>query len=128
MRRLALFLIALSVLVWPVLARAGGGFGDALGNWSRDDGDAKVRLAPCGAALCATNTWIRDPASSEKVGDRLEMKLQSSGADVWKGTAYDPQRQRSYAMTMSLKGGKLLTRGCVLGGWLCKSVSWTRIR
>ena len=129
MRRLALSLIAVSVLAWPALAQAGGGFGDALGNWSRDDGNAKVRLAPCGSALCATNTWIRDPAASgEHVGDRLEMKLTPAGTDVWKGTAYDPQRQRSYAMTMTLKGGKLSTRGCVLAGLLCKSVSWTRIR
>jgi uncharacterized protein (DUF2147 family) len=120
---------ALAVLLClPALAQEAGGFGDTLGNWARDDGDAKVRMAPCGAALCATNTWIRDPASSEKAGDRLVMALKPAGADAWKGTAYDPQRKRSYGMTMSLKGGKLLTRGCVLGGLLCKSVSWTRIR
>lgn len=113
--------------VQPVLAEDAG-FGDALGNWSRDDGNAKVRLAPCGAALCATNTWIKDPASSEKVGDVLKMSLKPSGTDVWKGSAYDPQRQRSYGMVMSLKGGKLQTQGCVLGGLLCKSVSWTRLR
>ena len=130
MRNIAFaFILTFSMAALPACADAAGIFGDTPGNWSRDDGNAKVRLAPCGSALCATNTWIRDPAASgEHVGDRLEMKLAPAGAGVWKGTAYDPQRQRSYAMTMSLKGGKLSTRGCVLAGLLCKSVSWTRIR
>jgi uncharacterized protein (DUF2147 family) len=125
MKRIA---FALLIAALPAFAQAATDFGDALGNWSRDDGNAKVRLAPCGAALCATNTWIRDPASSEKVGDRLEMKLQPSGSNAWKGTAYDPQRKATYGMTMSLKGGKLYTRGCVLGGVLCRNVGWTRLR
>jgi uncharacterized protein (DUF2147 family) len=118
---------ALVLAISPAFAQSGPDYGDALGNWSRDDGNAKVRLAPCGAALCATNTWIKDPASSEKVGDRLEMTLRPSGAQSWKGTAYDPQRQKTYDMTMSLKGGKLNTRGCLLTV-LCKNVGWTRIR
>jgi len=126
MRRLVAGM-ALVALAWPAFAQSGGGFTDVLGNWSRDDGNARVVIAPCGQALCATNTWIRDPASGEKVGDRLEMKLQPTGAKAWKGTAYDPQRHRTYVMTMSL-GGKLQTRGCILGGLLCSSVSWTRLR
>jgi uncharacterized protein (DUF2147 family) len=120
---------ALAMLAGPVLAAGSANYGDALGNWSRDDGNARVVMAPCGSALCATNTWIRDPASSgEHVDDRLEMQLKPAGDNAWKGTAYDPQRKRSYGMTMSLKDGKLHTQGCVLGGLLCKSVGWTRIR
>ena len=98
----------------------------AFGNWSRDDGQARVRMAPCGKSLCATNTWIRDAASSEKVGDRLVMDLKPSGAGSWKGTAYDPQRKLTYSMTMTFASGKLQTRGCVLGGMFCRNVGWTR--
>ncbi len=128
MRSIAL-VAAVMLVATSALAQNAGNLGDALGNWSRDDGNAKVALAPCGAALCATNIWIRDPAGSgEHVGDRLEMTLKPAGGDAWKGTAYDPQRKRSYGMTMSLKGGKLQTQGCVLGGLLCKSVGWTRLR
>jgi uncharacterized protein (DUF2147 family) len=57
----------------------------------------------------------------------LKMNLKASGQEAWKGTAYDPQRKRTYGMVMSLKGGKLQTQGCVLGGLLCKTVSWTRL-
>jgi Uncharacterized protein conserved in bacteria len=98
----------------------------AFGNWSRDDGQARVRMAPCGKSLCATNIWIRDAASSEKVGDRLVMDLKPSGAASWNGTAYDPQRKLTYSMTMTFTSGKLQTRGCVLGGMICRNVGWTR--
>ncbi|MDQ0395802.1 DUF2147 domain-containing protein [Labrys monachus] len=101
---------------------------DAFGNWSRDDGQAKVRIAPCGKAVCATNTWIRDRDSSEKVGDRLEMTLKATGAAMWAGQAYDPKRRMTFAMTMTLSAGRLQTRGCMLGGLLCRNVGWTRVR
>jgi uncharacterized protein (DUF2147 family) len=32
--------------------------GDVVGEWARDDGKAKVRFAPCGAAVCGRVTWL----------------------------------------------------------------------
>lgn len=98
------------------------------GNWSRDDGQARVGLSTCGPAVCAVNVWVRDPAGSERVGDRLVMKLRPSGAGAWSGTAYDPRRSLTYAMTMTLRGDTLQTKGCVLGGIVCRSVGWKRAK
>lgn len=124
---------ALSAVV-AVLAMTGtahaadGSIQKAYGTWSRSDGQARVRLAPCGSAICAVNVWVRDPAGSEKIGDRLVMKLRPVGAGAWSGTAYDPQRALTYAMTMTLLGEGLQTRGCILGGIICRNVGWKRIR
>lgn len=97
-----------------------------VGNWARGDGNARVRIAPCGEALCAINTWIRDPASGEQVGDRLVMKVSGSGSSM-AGTAYDPQRKLSYSLEINYGQGSMQTRGCVLAGVVCKSISWTRV-
>ena len=71
------------------------------GLWARGDGDARVRLAPCGSKICATNTWIRNPGS-EKVGHVLIMKVKKVAASLWKGSAYDPQRKLSVSMEMTV--------------------------
>jgi uncharacterized protein (DUF2147 family) len=94
------------------------------GVWQRDDGNARVRIAPCGAKLCATNLWIKDTSKGEEVGDRLVMTLNRTSPTKLTGTAYDPKRDRSYAITLVLDSDSLITRGCILGGLLCRDVNW----
>ena len=111
-----------TVLALPAAAEAPS----PLGLWARGDGVAKVRIAPCGAKLCATNTWIRPGVSNEKAGDVLVMNVSKDGA-AYSGSAFDPQRNMTFRMTMTVKAQAMVTRGCVLGGLLCKSVTWSRI-
>jgi uncharacterized protein (DUF2147 family) len=99
----------------------------AYGVWARDDGVVRSRIGPCGTQICATNIWVKDPQGAEKVGDRLEMALKEESPDHWSGAAFDPQRDRSYAMTMIVDGQRMTTRGCVFGGLLCRSVGWRLI-
>jgi len=103
------------------------GAGNADGDWARGDGLARTHIAACGGAICATNIWAKNPQGDEKVGNRLIMTLNETGADHWTGSAFDPQRDRTYAMEMSVAGNRLTTRGCILGGIFCRSVGWTRI-
>ena len=98
------------------------------GDWSRGDGKAKVRIAPCGDDLCAVNTWMRPDVRDEKVGDRLVMTLRQVDDTTWKGKAFDPQRNLTYAFTLNVGAADMTTTGCLLGGLLCKSMGWTRIR
>ncbi len=100
---------------------------DPSGNYVRDDGMTRVRVANCGKNICATNTWIKDPASSEKVGDVLVMNLKPAGANKLTGTAYDGQRKMTYNFEMVVEPTKLNTKGCVLGKMLCKDVAWNRL-
>lgn len=97
------------------------------GEWSRGDGIARVRIAPCGGEVCAVNTWIRPGVVDEKTGDRLVMNIAPSGPGKWAGVAFDPQRDRSYRIAIDVGDIGMTTRGCILGGLLCKSVAWRRI-
>jgi len=99
----------------------------AYGVWARDDGLVRSRIGPCGAQICATNIWVKDPQGPEKVGDRLEMALKEDSPDHWSGPAFDPQRNRSYAMSMIIDDQRMTTRGCVFGGLLCRSGTWRLI-
>lgn len=94
------------------------------GVWMRDDGNARVRIAPCGSKLCATNLWIKDTSEGEEVGDRLVMSLDRKSDTKLAGTAYDSKRDRTYAITVIVGRNSLTTRGCILGGLLCRDVNW----
>jgi uncharacterized protein (DUF2147 family) len=61
-----------------------------LGRWARSDGKTRVVVEPCGAAVCAINTWIRPGTPHEKVGERFVFKLKPAGAKHWSGDAFDP--------------------------------------
>lgn len=98
---------------------------DPSGLWIRDDGNARVQIAPCGSDICATNVWIGDTSGGEEEGDVLVMKLEPRSATELGGTAYDRKRDRTYSISVDVRDNGLVTRGCVLGGLLCRNVSWT---
>ncbi len=111
----------------PMLAAFGAGAADIDGNWARGDGNAKVLIAPCGDNICATNTWIKPGTPKEKTGDRLIMDIKPDENGVYSGTAFDPQRDKSYRITVTVDGSSMTTKGCIVAGLLCKGISWTRI-
>jgi uncharacterized protein (DUF2147 family) len=98
------------------------------GTWLRGDGNARVRIAPCGDKICATNLWIGDTSSGEEVGDRLIMTLAPEAGGRLAGTAFDPKRQRSYNNVITSNGQQMSTKGCILGRVLCREVTWTAAR
>lgn len=114
--------ILLLAAALPLPASANGA--DPSGVWMRDDGNARVRIAPCGKDICATNVWIKDTSGGEEVGDKLVMTLKPEGDGSLSGTAFDAKRDRSYAMTLTVKPDGLSTRGCI-AKVLCKTVNWT---
>ena len=116
--------LALSAALAPPALANGA---DPSGVWLRDDGNARVRIAPCGSDICATNLWIKDTSGGEEVGDRLVLTLKPDGADSLKGEAFDPKRNRRFAMTLTVKPDGLSTRGCIVGV-LCKTVTWTPVQ
>jgi len=103
---------------------------DAKGEWMRDDGKAKVRFTSCGGeAICGAISWLRDPKTDPaKVGQQVFFGMKPRGDNVWTGTAFNPEDGKAYSGKMTLSGDRLTTAGCVLGGLICKSMSWTRAR
>jgi uncharacterized protein (DUF2147 family) len=99
----------------------------AKGNWARSDGIARVAVSSCGEALCMKNIWIK-PGASEKVGEYLILNVKPSGEGVWKGSGRDPQRDVSFSAEMKVAGDNMTTSGCVVGGLVCRTTQWTRLR
>jgi uncharacterized protein (DUF2147 family) len=97
------------------------------GVWMRDDGNARVRIAPCGNKMCATNLWIRDTSKGEAPGDQLIMSVKRSSDTEFSGTAYDPKRGMSYSVDVTVGNQTMKTKGCVLARLLCKTVGWTQV-
>ena len=111
-----------------LIAAAPASAADISGNWARGDGKAKVKIASCqGGKVCATNTWIKPGTPSEKAGDVLVMDIAKTSGGGYSGSAYDPQRDMTYKISVSLNGDKMTTKGCVLAGIICKGVNWTRL-
>lgn len=111
-------------LAFASLSAASAAATDLDGTWLRDDGNARVRIAPCGDKICATNLWIGDTSKGEAAGDKLIMTLSRQPDGTFSGNAYDPKRDWSYSMTITATAGALTTRGCIVGRLICRDVNW----
>ncbi|HLW93396.1 MAG TPA: DUF2147 domain-containing protein [Roseiarcus sp.] len=114
--------VALALAVSASVASAG----DVAGVWLRDNGESKVRFAPCGAAICGTIVWLKDTSGPAKVGERVFYEMVPAGDNAWSGKAFEPASGKEYTGKMTLSGNNLTTAGCVFGGLICKSIAWTR--
>lgn len=125
MRRLivdaaSLALIAVAFAAMPAQAA------DVTGVWLRDTGASKVRIAPCGGAICGHIVWLKPGADpNAKVGQRVFFDMKPNGPNAWSGSAFNPQDGKTYTGKMTLDGNRLTTAGCVMGV-ICKSTTWTR--
>jgi uncharacterized protein (DUF2147 family) len=134
---------ALAVLAFTLLA----GFvpqeaqaADPTGEWVRPSGSSKIRIAPCGGALCGKLVWLREPRMDSKnpdpskrsrslVGTRTVLGMKPNGANSWKGKVYNAEDGKTYTGVMTLVNGNALKlEGCVLGGLICKGETWKRAR
>jgi uncharacterized protein (DUF2147 family) len=97
------------------------------GDWARGDGKAHIRIERCGGDVCAINTWVRSGVSGERIGDVLTLNINPDGRTGWSGSAFDRQRNLNYTMTVRVADNRMTSNGCVIGGLLCKSMSWARL-
>jgi len=129
-------LLALSVAA-PAYAN------DPTGLWLVQDRTAKVRIAPCGEALCGAVVWlseVNDRDTGRPKVDKLNsnpqlrsrpimgvpilISLRSSGAR-WAGQIYNPDDGNTYSGTVELQSPtQLRVRACVT--IFCQSETWTR--
>lgn len=110
------------------------------GTWLRETGSSRIRVASCGGALCGTITWLKEPRNDVNNPDAAKKKkpllgttiffgMKPSKSNQWKGNAYNPEDGKTYTGYMTLQGeNSLKTQGCALGGLVCRSVTWTRVK
>jgi uncharacterized protein (DUF2147 family) len=136
--RIALALLALAIAA-PALAA------EPTGLWLTPKRDAKIRIAPCGAALCGsiaaltepidkatgkpqTDVNNADPAKRSRplMGVTILIGMKPDGADKWTGQVYNASDDgKTYKAVMTLTGPSTLkVEGCV--AFFCKAENWTR--
>ena len=115
--------------------------GDPFGVWQHPDNGSHIRIAKCGAGLCATIVKVRDP--SRTAVNNPDPKLRKrpvdgitimkggrkTGENSWSGKLYNTQDGETYSGTLTLvDADHLKLQGCVLGGLICQGPTWTRIK
>jgi uncharacterized protein (DUF2147 family) len=52
--------------------------------------------------------------------------MKPDGANTWSGAAFNPEDGKTYSGTATVSGASMTTKGCALGGLVCRTVSWIR--
>jgi uncharacterized protein (DUF2147 family) len=111
-----------------------------VGEWITEDGEGRVRIAPCGQALCGvvaggnpndTDSHNPDPAKRNRPVDGMTVLIDMKPAknNRWEGEIYNVKNGETYASNISLKSADVLrVEGCVFGGWFCGGQNWTRAK
>ena len=118
-----------AIVLAAVIALPGAAFAQSnplLGTWTRDTGASKINFAPCGGSTCGTISWLKDTSGKAKVGQRVFSNLKETGPGTYSGTAIDPEDGQQYSGSITVNGNSLSGGGCVLGGLICKNVSYRR--
>ena len=100
--------------------------GDATGTWVRPSTGTIIKTYNCGDKLCAKITGVKDKAKQGTVGTVIVSGAAKTGADSWKGDLLNTEDGQTYNGVITLAGGGLTLKGCVLGGIICKGETWTR--
>lgn len=139
-RRLAAATAAITLALLSAPARAEAPGGASLdGTWLTESHETQVRFAPCGTSQCGTIVWMKQPhadtanpdaakRSRSLVGTVFVYDLKPDGAKHWSGQLYNFENGKTYSGTLEMKeAGVLKLSGCVLGGLICRSQTWTRL-
>lgn len=120
-------LAALTIVGLAALQTSAWAADDLVGNWQRSDGTSRIRMAPCSGGICGTVTWLKNPDSPGKVGQQVFFGMKPDGAGSWSGSAFNPEDGKTYSGKATVSGASLTTKGCALGGLVCKTASWSRM-
>ena len=133
MRKVFIFTAAGAVLLLAGVAHAAG----VEGVWRTEHG-WQVKIYKCGASWCGkvvggtTMKDVHNPNPSLRkrsvVGIDIIRSMRKRGKS-YKGQLYNPKDGKTYTGTIEpLSANKLKLSGCILGGLICRSQTWTRIR
>ena len=63
------------------------------------------------------------------MGLQVLIRMKPSGTNKWSGQIYSPEEGKTVSGHLTLKDANTLSvEGCLLGGVLCRTETWTRAR
>lgn len=109
----------LSLAVAATLIMAGAAWADPIeGNWKTASGATAV-ISGSGSFSITLKTGKH---AGKTIGS-----FKSTGEGKYAGTITDPENDKTYNGKASISGKSLKMSGCVLGGLICKSQTWTKM-
>lgn len=106
------------------------------GVWRNPRNSVHVRIEPCGPAMCGTVVWA-SPRAQERaraegmetlIGAELFRQLRPEAADSWTGRMFVPDLRRTVPGTLRVRSPDAVeASGCMMGGLVCRSQTWTRV-
>ncbi len=102
------------------------------GEWWTPGFNARVRIEPCGDAVCGRIVWMWDETpkgiadTGQLIGKPVIEKMRAVAASRWaEGRLYNPEDGRDYKGTLHLRSrNHLVVEGCVL--FVCQTQLWRR--
>lgn len=102
------------------------------GEWWTPGFNARVRIEPCGDAVCGRIAWLWDETPKEiadknpLVGRQVIERMQAAEPGFWRGgRLYNPEDGRDYKGSLHLQSpNRLVVDGCVL--FICRTQVWRR--
>lgn len=105
---------------------------ELVGEWWTPGFNARVRIEPCGDALCGRIVWMWDETpkgiadTGPLIGKPVIEKMRAVAPSRWaEGRLYNPEDGRDYKGTLRLRSqNHLVVEGCVL--FVCQTQLWRR--
>lgn len=108
------------IVAFGLTLLAGAAYADPVeGNWRLQSG-ATAQISSCGSSLCIQ--LVSGKYSGKSIG-----KLKSDGSSGYTGSLTDPVTDKTYSGKGTLSGNSLKMNGCMLGGLICRTQTWTRL-
>jgi uncharacterized protein (DUF2147 family) len=131
-RALVVIFLGLSYLFGATGAQAQAGVTSVMGEWWTPGFNARVRIEPCGDAVCGRIVWLwdetpKDIADKQPLMGRLVIDAMSAAEPArWRGgRLYNPEDGRDYKGSLHLQSpSRLVVDGCVL--FVCRTQVWRR--
>lgn len=135
-RAAALAAAALASLGSPLAAAPSNGAPAIEGVWRNARDSVRIRTHLCGQAVCATVVQASAKAQADAarggtpklIGTQVFREFRAAGRDTWKGKVFVPDMDRTFSGVLRIESpDRLIGKGCILGGLICKSTAWTRV-
>ena len=98
----------------------GAAYADPIeGNWRTQSGETAL-ISDCGGGFCIT-------LKTGKYKGKGIGKMSAEGGGAYSGSITDPAKDKTYSGSGTLSGSSLKMKGCVLGGLICRSQTWTKM-
>lgn len=110
---------------------------DPSGTYLSESGETRVKIAKCGAAYCGTIVAVQgeakdanNPDASKRdrslVGVQMISDIKPAG-EGFSGQLYNYKDGKTYTGKMSFEGKAMKLSGCVFGGLICKTQTWSKV-